>query len=119
MTGVAGFGLVPGECRSHHRRRVHGPAAPTGGATRRTGKIRLRLPVVVDPSIPTNQGAGTNEDTVLVIRADDIWLWESVVRTRALPEVGSGTLTTRLQAYQYLALATRYPKAVSAITGTG
>jgi HK97 family phage major capsid protein len=78
------------------------------------------LPVIVDPSIPTNLGSGTNEDRIIVMRASDSYLWEGAVRTRALPEVGSGTLTVRLQAYEYLAFtAERLPKSISIISGTG
>lgn len=80
----------------------------------------MGLPVVTDPSIPTTLGAGTNEDRILVMRASDLYLWESSVRTRVLPEVGSGTLTVRLQVYGYLAFtAERQPKSVSLISGTG
>lgn len=78
------------------------------------------LPVVTDPSIPTNLGAGTNEDVILVMKADDLLLYESSVRSRVLPDVGSGNLTVRLQVYGYLAFtAERYPKSISKITGTG
>jgi HK97 family phage major capsid protein len=78
------------------------------------------LPVLTDPNVPTNVGAGTNEDVILVMRASDLLLWESGIRTRVLPEVGSGTLTTRLQVYGYLAFsAARYPKSVVEISGTG
>lgn len=78
------------------------------------------LPVVTDPNLPTNLGAGTNQDPILVMKADDIYLWESGIRSRVLPEVGSGTLTVRLQVYGYLAFtAERYPASVSLITGTG
>jgi HK97 family phage major capsid protein len=78
------------------------------------------LPVVTDPSMPTNLGAGTNEDVVHVIRASDILLYESGIRSRVLPEVGSGNLTVRLQIYGYLAFtAARYPASVVEIGGTG
>lgn len=78
------------------------------------------LPVVTDPSIPTNLGAGTNEDRILVLKADDSILWESSIKTRVLPDVGSGTLTVRLQVYGYLAFsAERYPKGTAIISGTG
>ncbi|WP_243087261.1 phage major capsid protein [Streptomyces sp. 891-h] len=78
------------------------------------------LPVVTDPSMPTNLGAGTNEDVVHVLRASDVLLYESGIRTRVLPEVGSGTLTVRLQVYGYLAFtAERYPKSVVEIGGSG
>ncbi|MFF0139675.1 phage major capsid protein [Streptomyces sp. NPDC005227] len=78
------------------------------------------LPVVTDPSMPTTLGAGTNEDVIHVLRASDILLYESGIRSRVLPEVGSGNLTVRLQVYGYLAFtAARYPASVVEIGGTG
>lgn len=78
------------------------------------------LPVVTDPSIPTTDGTGTNEDVVIVMRASDCLLYESALRTRVLPDVGSGTLTVRLQVYGYLAFtAERLPKGITKVTGTG
>ena len=63
------------------------------------------LPVITDPSIGTAYGTGTNEDLVYVLRASDVVLWESPIRTRVLPETLSGTLTVRLQVYGYLAFS--------------
>lgn len=78
------------------------------------------LPVVTDPSIAITGGAGTNEDYILVMRASDSYLWESSIRTRVLPEIGSGTLTVRLQVYGYLAFtAERQPKSITLVSGTG
>lgn len=78
------------------------------------------LPVVTDPSIPTTDGDGTNEDCIVVMRASDCILYESSLRTRVLPEVGSGTLTVRLQVYGYLAFtAERQPKGITVVSGTG
>jgi len=78
------------------------------------------LPVVTDPSIPTNQGAGTNQDMILVMKTDDVVLYESGVRTRVLQETLSGTLTVRLQVYGYLAFsAGRYASSLGRITGAG
>jgi len=78
------------------------------------------LPVVTDPNLPTTLGTGTNEDVILVMRASDLLLYESGIRTRVLPDVGSGTLTVRLQVYGYLAFtAARYPKSVVEIGGAG
>jgi HK97 family phage major capsid protein len=78
------------------------------------------LPVVTDPSIPTNLGAGTNQDPILILKADDHILWESSVRSRVLPDVGSGNLTVRLQVYGYIAFtAERYPKGAAVVNGTG
>jgi HK97 family phage major capsid protein len=78
------------------------------------------LPVVTDPSMPTTLGASTTEDVIHVLRASDILLYESGIRSRVLPEVGSGNLTVRLQVYGYLAFsAARYPASVVEIGGTG
>lgn len=78
------------------------------------------LPVVTDPSIPTTDGSGTNEDVIIVMRAQDCLLYESALRTRVLPEVGSGTLTVRLQVYGYIAFtAERQASGISVVSGTG
>jgi hypothetical protein len=78
------------------------------------------LPVYVDANIPTNLGAGTNEDVILVLRAADLLLFESVPRLRVLQEVLSGTLAVRFQLYAYSAfMAGRYPAAISTVGGTG
>lgn len=78
------------------------------------------LPVITDPSIPTNLGTGTNQDVIHVLRASDLLLYESGIRSRVLPEVGSATLTVRLQVYGYLAFtAERYPKSVVEVGGSG
>jgi hypothetical protein len=80
----------------------------------------MGLPVISDPSISTTLGAGTNEDVILVLRASDPILWESSIRTRVLPDIGSGTLTTRLQVYGYVAFtAERQPKSITIVSGTG
>lgn len=78
------------------------------------------LPVVTDPSIPITDGASTNQDSIIVMRAQDCVLYESALRTRVLPDVGSGTLTVRLQVYGYLAFtAERFPAGLTILSGTG
>jgi HK97 family phage major capsid protein len=75
------------------------------------------LPVVTDPNIPTNSGAGT-EDWIYVMRSSDLILWESGLRARVLPETRAANLTVLLQVYSYLAFTgARYPQAVAVITG--
>lgn len=77
------------------------------------------LPVVTDPNMPTTLGASTNEDVIHVLRAEDLVLYESSIKSRVLPDVGSGTLTVRLQVYGYLAFtAERFPQSVVEIGGT-
>lgn len=77
------------------------------------------LPVVTDPNLPITLGAGTNEDVIHVLKASDLLLFESSVRTRALQETRATTLTVLLQVYGYLAFtAGRFPKSVVEIGGT-
>ncbi|HZG96449.1 MAG TPA: DNA primase [Mycobacteriales bacterium] len=71
----------------------------------------------LDSNIPTD--VNTNQDVVLVLNTNESYLYESTIRTRVLPEVLSGTLTCRIQAYGYIALATRQAKSIAVITGTG
>jgi HK97 family phage major capsid protein len=79
------------------------------------------LPVIVDANIPTNEGAGTNQDSVLIYSARDLYLFEDdTPRLRVLSEVLSGNLQVRFQIYNYVILiAGRLPKAISKIQGTG
>ncbi|AER47865.1 major capsid protein [Mycobacterium phage Hannaconda] len=75
------------------------------------------LPVVTDPNLPTT--LDTNQDVIHVLRASDLWLYESPLRTRVLDEIGSESLTVRLQVYGYVAFtAARHPKSVVEIKGT-
>jgi HK97 family phage major capsid protein len=79
------------------------------------------LPVLTSSAaIPTADASGTTNDVVLVMRKEDLFIWESPIRTRVLQEVLSGVLTVRIQLFNYSAfMPDRYPKAISAIRGTG
>jgi hypothetical protein len=78
------------------------------------------LPVIVDPSVPTNLGAGTNEDRVIIARLQDLYLWEAPEVQRRFDGVLSGNLQVRLQVYEYAAFsAARLPSAVAVMSGTG
>jgi len=88
------------------------PGAPAG----LVGTI-YGVPVYVDATLKNAQG--TNQSPILVGKFSDSYLFESGVKTRVLPDVLSANLTVRFQVYGYAALAHRYNKSVSAITGTG
>lgn len=78
----------------------------------------LGIPVYIDANVQTT--VSSTYDVIYVTRPSDHWLFESSIRTRVLPEVGSGTLTVRLQLYSYLAFtAERYPRATSLVVGSG
>jgi hypothetical protein len=76
------------------------------------------LPIVTDPNIATNLGAGTNEDQIYVMRSSDLLLWESGIRARVLPETKAANLTVLIQVFSYFAFsAARYPASVVQLTG--
>jgi HK97 family phage major capsid protein len=77
----------------------------------------LGIPVVLDASVPTDQGGGT-DDVLFLLRPDDYLLYESSIRTRTLPEIKSNTLQVVVQVYGYCAWsAERYPKSTYKLTG--
>lgn len=98
-------------------------ALASGGSANAEGFVgRMQgLDVYVDANLPTNYGAGTNEDVVLVFPRSQIILMEDgAPTTRVFEDVGSGTLTVRISLWNYAALfANRLPAAVSIIYGTG
>ena len=73
--------------------------------------------VYVDATLPKTYA--TNQSPILVGKFSDSYLFESGVKTRVLPDVLSANLTVRFQVYGYAALAHRFNKSVSAISGTG
>ena len=74
----------------------------------------------LDLNIPTNLGAGTNEDRIAATRMADHVLFEGDVNTRVLMEVLSDKLGVRLQLWAYCAFtAGRFPAATTVISGTG
>ncbi|MFG2145532.1 phage major capsid protein [Streptomyces sp. NPDC048696] len=80
----------------------------------------LGLPVFTDPNIPTNLGAGTNEDRIILTRRSDLYLWESHLRAEALPQTYAQNLSMFVRLYNYAAfIPHRYPQATGIISGTG
>ena len=54
----------------------------------------------------------------LTFKGNDVWFFESELRTRVLPEVLSGTLQIRFQVYAYVSLLVRYSPSVQFCGGT-
>ncbi|MDV5147184.1 phage major capsid protein [Streptomyces sp. SBC-4] len=78
------------------------------------------LPVFVDPNIPVNLGAGTNEDRIITLRSSDVIFFEGTPQAEAFRETKADQLSVLLRFYNYVALhASRYPKSISVIAGTG
>lgn len=78
------------------------------------------LPVYVDPNIPIDLGAGTDEDVVLVGKFDDLYLWEAGPRMQAFDAPYADTAGVLFRALGYAAfIPHRYASSVSVISGTG
>jgi HK97 family phage major capsid protein len=78
------------------------------------------LDVITDPQIPTNLGAGTNQDVVIVMRASDQILWEGSLKSEAFRETKADQLSVLLRVYNYAAFTSnRYAASVGVISGTG
>ncbi len=60
---------------------------------------------------------GSTYDAILSAKFDDVWFFESDLRTRVLPEVLSGTLQIRFQVYAYVALLVRYGPSLAVACG--
>ena len=72
-----------------------------------------------DDAIPTNLGAGGNQDLIVACRPSDWLLLESERRTSVFTENLSGTLSARIQLRRYVAALLRQPTSVAYLTGTG
>jgi len=80
----------------------------------------LGMDVFVDPNIPTTQGAGANQDVVLMMVRDDVWLWESELRAEAFEAPYAESLGLLFRCFGYLAMIPeRYPASLGSIVGTG
>lgn len=78
------------------------------------------LPVYVDANIPINLGLGTDEDRIIITRAEDQILMESLPHANVFREPLAAQLSVLLVVHRYVALhASRYPKSISVISGTG
>ncbi len=79
------------------------------------------LPIILDASLPTTLGAGTNEDVIIVSRLEDNYLFEDgAPRTRVYEDVLSANLAVRLQIFGYYAFTSeRFSKSNATIGGTG
>lgn len=97
-------------------------AAAVPGAIASQGYVgeMLGLPVYTDANLPTNQGAGTNQDVIIVGRMSDVYLWEGNVRAEAFEQTYAAQLSLFVRLYNYVSFqAGRYPKSLAAVTGTG
>jgi len=82
----------------------------------------MGVPVITDGNVPTNLGAGTNQDPIIVCRREDILIMEESAAPRQFEaeQTAAGNLTVKLGVFGYSAFtAGRYPVSVSVVNGTG
>jgi HK97 family phage major capsid protein len=87
-----------------------------------SGYSLMGLPIVADANVTTTAGAGTDQDDIYCVNANELHLWEQPGSPFALnfDATGAGSLTIKSVVYGYSAFtAGRYPGAVSRISGTG
>lgn len=85
-----------------------------------TGGRLLGLNVWQDNNIPQTLGSGNNQDALVVTKSDDLYLYESPIISRALPQTYGAQLSVLVQLYNYIAFtAARYPTSVAYVTGNG
>lgn len=80
----------------------------------------LGVPVVIDPLTPANLGAGTNQDIVYLLKADDLVLLESTPATEVFRAPYADSLGVLVRLYCYTAaILNRHPESIGVLTGTG
>jgi HK97 family phage major capsid protein len=81
----------------------------------------LGLPILLSFGVPTNNGAGTNEDVLFLVRASDLFLFEGQMAFRVLRDTAaSSNLAVRFQSSMpYAFAANRITSAIGRLTGTG
>lgn len=91
--------------------------APEAG---NSGMTFLGLPVYLDPQIPTNLGAGTNQDEVFLLKQDDLWFFESPVQAESFRAPYSDTLGVLFRLYAYVGtVLNRYTTSIATLNGSG
>ena len=92
----------------------------TDTASRQLLGIDLPARPVAVGSVPTNQGAGANQDRTMAWRKDRVVLHRSPLAFRVMPDTSDGgSLAVRIDAYVFAALVVTRPSAVGYLSGTG
>lgn len=78
------------------------------------------LPVYIDPQVPINLGAGTNQDNVYLLRTDDLVLFESAPQVETFREPYADSLGVLFRMYAYVGtILNRHPESIGVLSGTG
>lgn len=86
------------------------------------GLLPNGMAVVVDNNLPTNLGAGTNEDSIVVVPTEESFLWEDPNAPQFIraEQAAAASLGVLIVLYGYFAYTLRrYANSHQEITGTG
>lgn len=84
------------------------------------GGVFLGLPVWIDGNIPSNLGAGTNQDVVLLTRTSDLRFWESPLELASFDATHADDNAVLFRALGFAAfIPDRHQASVQVISGTG
>jgi HK97 family phage major capsid protein len=98
------------------------PIATQDNATAPAGMVGYfhGLPVYIDPLVPINIGAGTNQDNVYLLRTDDLVLFESPPQAEAFRETYADSVGVLFRMYGYVGtLLNRHTESLGVMSGTG
>jgi len=73
--------------------------------------------LVISGGVPSNLGAGTNEDVALVVEKSQVLLLSRGPQIRVREDVLSGTLTVRVRAVRDMAVLVKNANAIAKVTG--
>lgn len=108
--------MMPSESTAYNPLAL-GPSAAEFGIV---GRLSTGFRALVDANMPTNLGAGTNEDWLVSMRTNDILFWESPVVTMLVEQRQATSGLVDLVARRYMAFTSEWqPKAVGWVHGTG
>lgn len=118
LAGSSGYGAANSEgylTILHPRRAAWLSAGVSGVLPPGTSLVPGQL--VISAGVPSNLGAGTNEDVAIVAEKSQVALLSRGPNVRVFEESGSSTLTVRIQASCYLAVLVKNAAAVAKVTG--
>lgn len=101
---------------------AYNPMATQDNATQSQGMVGYfhGLPVYIDPNAPINLGSGTNQDNVYLVKADDLWLFESQPQPEAFRETYADSVGVLFRLYAYVGtMLNRHTESIGVVTGTG
>lgn len=118
LAGSNGYGAAnaDGYVTILHPRRAAWLAAGVSGTMPSAAPL-VPGQLVVSAGIPSNLGAGTNEDVALVVEKSQVLLLSRGPRIVVREDVLSSTLTVRVQAVRDIAVILKNANAVARVTG--